>query len=296
VENFQFGHRFDSKESIIVVTKDRETKTFAGEITEENVKSFIEAEGYPLVVELDQKTWLRSVQSKMTLLTVFYDPEQSFDTIKSFLKEISLEYKGKAIVTHMDGVTNEQLITRWGGSGKILPTAFVVSFKAEHPKVIAWNEETESTITKESLLNFYNAALDGTYTPYKKSEDIPTTNDEPVKKVVAKNFDAIVNDPTKDVLLEIYAPWCGHCKNLEPIYNEVAKKFADTPSVTIAKLDGTANALPEDIQIKGYPTILYFPANDKKNPISFEGNRELADIIQFIVEKSTHKIQFKEDL
>ncbi|CAF4407663.1 unnamed protein product, partial [Rotaria magnacalcarata] len=33
---------------------------------------------------------------------------------------------------------------------------------------------------------------------------------EDVKVVVAKNFDEIVNDNTKDVLIEFYAPWCGH--------------------------------------------------------------------------------------
>lgn len=45
-----------------------------------------------------------------------------------------------------------------------------------------------------------------------------------VQVVVAKTFDEIVNDPTKDVLIEFYAPWCGHCKALAPKYDELAKK------------------------------------------------------------------------
>jgi thiol-disulfide isomerase/thioredoxin len=36
-----------------------------------------------------------------------------------------------------------------------------------------------------------------------------------------------VADPSKDVLLEVYAPWCGHCKKLEPVYAELAERFAD---------------------------------------------------------------------
>jgi thiol-disulfide isomerase/thioredoxin len=42
--------------------------------------------------------------------------------------------------------------------------------------------------------------------------------------VVAKQFNEIVNDPTKDVLIEFYAPWCGHCKSLAPKYEELAEK------------------------------------------------------------------------
>lgn len=45
-----------------------------------------------------------------------------------------------------------------------------------------------------------------------------------VQTVVAENFDAIVNDDNKDVLIEFYAPWCGHCKSLEPKYLELGQK------------------------------------------------------------------------
>jgi len=101
--------------------------------------------------------------------------------------------------------------------------------------------------------------------PYIKSEKIPENNDGDVKIVVAKNFNEIVLDPTKDVLLESYAPWCGHCKKLEPIYQELGnklKKFSNT--LTIAKVDATANELPSNFVTRGYPTIFFVPANKKK--------------------------------
>lgn len=44
--------------------------------------------------------------------------------------------------------------------------------------------------------------------------------------LVAENFDSIVNDESKDVLIEFYAPWCGHCKSLEPKYKELGEKVS----------------------------------------------------------------------
>ena len=69
--------------------------------------------------------------------------------------------------------------------------------------------------------------------------------------LVAKNFDEIVNDETKDVLIEFYAPWCGHCKNLAPVYDEVASALIDETDIVIAKMDATANDVPAQYQVSG---------------------------------------------
>lgn len=45
----------------------------------------------------------------------------------------------------------------------------------------------------------------------------------------------------KDVLVEFYAPWCGHCKALAPKYDELAEKFEGVSSVVISKIDATEN-------------------------------------------------------
>jgi protein disulfide-isomerase-like protein len=58
-----------------------------------------------------------------------------------------------------------------------------------------------------------------------------------VTVLTPENFDQVVLDPTKDVLVEFYAPWCGHCKQLAPTYDKLATVFKQEPEVVIAKID-----------------------------------------------------------
>lgn len=58
-------------------------------------------------------------------------------------------------------------------------------------------------------------------------------------------------------LVEFYAPWCGHCKKLEPVFKEVAESLKG--KVNVAKVDVTQNrALGQRFDIKGFPTIKFF--------------------------------------
>ncbi|OBS64550.1 hypothetical protein A6R68_06901 [Neotoma lepida] len=150
----------------------------------------------------------------------------------------------------------------------------------------------------DTLREFVTAFKKGKLKPVIKSQPVPKNNKGPVKVVVGKTFDAIVMDPKKDVLIEFYAPWCGHCKQLEPIYTNLGKKYKGQKDLVIAKMDATANDITNDqYKVEGFPTIYFAPSGDKKNPIKFEGgDRDLEHLSKFIDEHATKKSRTKEEL
>ncbi|XP_042054821.1 probable protein disulfide-isomerase A6 isoform X2 [Salvia splendens] len=99
------------------------------------------------------------------------------------------------------------------------------------------------------------------------------------------NFNEIVLDEKKDVLVEFYAPWCGHCKSLAPIYEKVATAFNLEEDVVIANLDADAHKdLAEKYGITGFPTLKFFSKNNKGGE-DYNGGRDVDDFVTFINEK-----------
>lgn len=72
----------------------------------------------------------------------------------------------------------------------------------------------------ENLQKFLEDVREGKLEAYMKSEPLPD-NSGALKTAVAKNFAEVVMDNGKDTLVEFYAPWCGHCKKLAPVLEEV---------------------------------------------------------------------------
>merc|ERR1712013_138307 len=141
----------------------------------------------------------------------------------------------------------------------------------------------------DNLEAFVTEFEGGKLKPYIKSEPIPEENDGPVKIVTGETFNDIVKDPTKDVLIEFYAPWCGHCKKLVPVYDEVGEKFKGS-NVVIAKMDATLNDAPPEFKVSGFPTMYWAPKDNKENPVKYQGGREVSDFVDYIKKHATDPV------
>ena len=86
------------------------------------------------------------------------------------------------------------------------------------------------------------------------------------------------------VLIEFYAPWCGHCKHLEPEYLRTADILAERKGcISLAKIDATANPISaQKYEIQGFPTLLYF---DNGGMEKYTGGRSAQEISGWLLKK-----------
>lgn len=78
-----------------------------------------------------------------------------------------------------------------------------------------------------------------------------------IKTISDASFEADVLKSDKPVLVDFWAEWCGPCKMVAPVIDEVAKEYAG--KVSFAKMDVDSNqSTPAKFGIRGIPTLILF--------------------------------------
>ncbi|XP_035219913.1 protein disulfide-isomerase A4-like [Stegodyphus dumicola] len=248
-----------------------------------DIVTFIKEHHLPLVGERNQRSrW--KYDDKYPLVVVYYDVDFSFDhriqtqLVRKEVTKVAKDYKGKITFAISDEEEFEDELIQLGldDSGEDVNVGFFESRK------VRYKMEPTEDFSAEELRTFVENVLAGNVSKHVKSQPVPKDNKGPVLVVVGSTFEELVTKSTKDVLIEFYAPWCGHCKKLEPEYKKLGKAFASNDKVVIAKIDATANDYPEEFKVDGFPTIYYIPAADKKNLITYSGERTLKDLSDFV--------------
>jgi protein disulfide-isomerase A1 len=275
-----------SAPSVVLFKKFDERKNVLTE-SFENLAQFVQTNSVPLIDEVGPQNYKTYAESGLPLGYVFVDlsVKGQMDQYVDIVKPFAVASKGKMNWVYIDWTKYSKHAERLGLSGKVVPSIAIENL--EEGTHYAFDESAQ--INDATVGAWINKFLAGELEPTIKSEEIPAENNGPVKVIVAKSFDQIVNDATKDVLVEFYAPWCGHCKQLAPIYEEVGQALSGVSSVVVAKIDATSNDVNPKLGIRGFPTLKLFTANNKNEPIDYEGERTKEDLIKFIQDNASIK-------
>ncbi|RUS27290.1 thioredoxin-like domain-containing protein, partial [Jimgerdemannia flammicorona] len=256
--------------------------TFDGALTAESLQSFVKSNAVPLLAEIDGDNFSSYVETGLPLAYIFADNDEDRERLIKALQPVAKEYRGKVNFVHIDAA-------KYGGHASNLNLkeqwpAFGIQQPADGAK-FPYDQTKE--ITFEGVREFVTEYVAGKISPSIKSQAVPEKNDEPVKVIVSTQFDEIVYDKEKDVFIEFYAPWCGHCKKLAPVWEELAALISSNPAnsnVVIAKMDGTENDLPVHVpfRLEGFPTLKLFKAGAEKEVINYNGDRSLEDLVEFL--------------
>ncbi|KAK4239831.1 protein disulfide-isomerase [Achaetomium macrosporum] len=295
-DNYPFGASTDAalaeaegvKAPAVVLYKDFDEgkAVFSEKFDAEAIEKFAKTAATPLIGEVGPETYSDYMSAGIPLAYIFAETAEERKELSDKLKPIAEAQRG--VINF--GTIDAKAFGAHAGNLNLKTDKFPAFAIQEVAKNQKFPFDQDKEITFEAIKAFVDDFVAGKIEPSIKSEPIPETQEGPVTVVVAKSYNDIVLDDSKDVLIEFYAPWCGHCKALAPKYEELGALYAKSEfkdKVVIAKVDATANDVPDEIQ--GFPTIKLYPAGAKDKPVTYSGSRTVEDLIKFISENGKYK-------
>ncbi|KXJ96197.1 hypothetical protein Micbo1qcDRAFT_231288 [Microdochium bolleyi] len=117
----------------------------------------------------------------------------------------------------------------------------------------------------------------------------------PVVQLSAKNYDQLIAQSNHTSIVEFYAPWCGHCKNLQPAYEKAAKHLEGIAKVAAIDCDADENkSFCGSMGVQGFPTLKTVRPGKGKGgkPIveDYNGQRTAKAIVDAVSDKINNHV------
>jgi protein disulfide-isomerase A1 len=258
------------------------------------VEAFIQKASTPLIQEFSDESAKKIFGSAIQKHVLIFTDKASAThapTLATY-KTVAPEFAGQMMFVNVPS-TEARVAEFFGITADAMPAMVIADMSAGGGvKKFFYGGAHESA----AISTFASSFLSGDLKPTLKSEAVlPADTESGVKVAKGTSFASIVLDNDKDVLVEFYAPWCGHCKKLEPIFDELAEKVKGQTNLVIAKMDMTANEIDvAGVDVKGFPTLFFFPGNTKPTPKSYDGGRDLDSFLKYLTENSHHAFNHEE--
>ena len=294
VEDEEVAKKFNAKPKSVVIFKKFDEKRNDLEIVKEKeLNDFLEKYSQKRVGTFDDKTTERVFGKNQPALVYFGEKGDKWNEAEKIMEKIADKVGGKlkVVMSEIKEGMAKRIAEYIGIKNEDLPSVRILDTRRDIKKYIM-----EGSIDEKNILNFIDGWEQGKLKLHLKTQEEPKENNGDIFVVVGKTFQKEVIDNDKDVMLVFYAPWCGHCKQLLPKYEEAAKKLkAKNPKIVLAKMDATENEV-ESVTITGFPTIKFYPGNKKgSKPIDFNGERTTEGIIKFIQTNAYNKVVLDEE-
>ncbi|KAJ7228613.1 protein disulfide isomerase [Mycena pura] len=261
--------------------------------TAADLEDWIKELAVPTLAEVTSENYAVYVQSGKSLAYLFLDPTADHkEPAIELLLPIASKYKSKLNFVWIDAI-------KFGDHAKALNLAEVKwpSFVIQNvAKQLKYPYDQSKELDADGVEKWVTDYLEDSLVPQLKSQPIPETQEENVYTLVGKEFDSVIFDDSKDVFIEFYASWCGHCKRLAPIWASLADHYAPLKqTLTIAKMEATENDLPPSapFSIAGFPTIKFKKAGTKEF-IDYEGDRSYESLVAFLEENAVNSLEIPE--
>ncbi|XP_018429042.1 PREDICTED: protein disulfide-isomerase A6 isoform X4 [Nanorana parkeri] len=236
------------------------------------------------VVELTLSNFNREViQSDGLWLVEFYAPWCGHcQTLAPAWKKAATALKGIVNVGAVDADQHKSLGSRYEIRG--YPTIMIFGANKDQPESYQGARSTEGIVNAalnaaQSLVKDRLSGKGGGQ-DYGKQYTGGSGGKKDVIELTDDNFDRQVLNSNDVWLVEFFAPWCGHCKNLEPEWAAAATEVAEQTKgkVKLGAVDATVHqGLASRYGIRGFPTIKVFQKGEE--PVDYDGGRTKADIV-----------------
>ncbi|KAF5565574.1 disulfide-isomerase precursor [Fusarium napiforme] len=277
--------------SIAVYTEEEEDPVYYhGPFTVTDVEAFLRDATQPLIREYNPIVHEEVIKDEKPLAQIFFSKRDDRAELVKSLAPLAKKYKDQLIFMTVLAPDYPKRCEQMHLS-KDIKRGFAIA-----------NQQGRAYPMSEKVFNVNRVAkhvaayLAGSLTPSIKSEPVPEqSTDQPfLTELVGSNFDDLVFDKTKDVLVEFYVPWCQYCIDLHAVMNDLGSKYANlglSDKVALASINVDANDVP--IEIESYPSIRLYRAGTNE-VVSFTGNfTEMLTIEKldtFICQSGTHGV------